>query len=88
MISFMKVPPTTYVLEFKSGKIRREGAGLSFFYYAPTTTIVTIPIASTDVPFVFSRGDVRFPGSDDPRAIHLPHCRSKEAGFAAGFQRR
>ena len=53
MISFMKAPPTTYVLEFKSGRIRREGAGLSFFYYAPTTTIVSIPMASTDVPFVF-----------------------------------
>jgi hypothetical protein len=60
MISFMKVPPTTYVLEFKSGKIRREGAGLSFFYYAPTTTIVTIPIASTDVPFVFQEATLDF----------------------------
>ena len=60
MISFMKVPPTTYVLEFKSGRIRREGAGLSFFYYAPTTTIVTIPIASTDVPFVFQEATSDF----------------------------
>ena len=60
MISFMKVPPTTYVLEFKSGRIRREGAGLSFFYYAPTITIVTIPIASTDVPFVFQEATSDF----------------------------
>jgi regulator of protease activity HflC (stomatin/prohibitin superfamily) len=60
MISFMKVPPTTYVLEFKSGRIHREGAGLSLFYYAPTTTIVTIPIASTDVPFVFQEATSDF----------------------------
>lgn len=60
MISFMKAPPTTYVLEFKSGRIRREGAGLSFFYYAPTTTIVTIPIASTDEPFVFQEATSDF----------------------------
>jgi hypothetical protein len=30
MISFMKVPPSTYVLQYKLGTIKREGAGLSF----------------------------------------------------------
>src|SRR5260370_38402338 len=53
MLSFMKVPPTTYVLQYKRGKIKREGAGLSFFYWAPTSTIVAVPLASADVPFVF-----------------------------------
>ena len=53
MLSFMKVPPTTYVLQYKHGKIKREGAGLSFFYWAPTSTIVAVPLASADVPFVF-----------------------------------
>ena len=53
MLSFMKVQPTTYVLQYKHGKIKREGAGLSFIYYAPTSTIVAIPMASADVPFVF-----------------------------------
>lgn len=59
MLSFMKVPPTTYVLQYKNGKIMRQGAGLSFIYYAPTSTIVAIPMASADVPFVFqeSTGD-------------------------------
>lgn len=32
----------------------REGAGLSFFYYAPTTSLVSVPTGSTDVPFIFS----------------------------------
>jgi hypothetical protein len=27
MLSFMKVPPTTYVLQYKHGKVKREGAG-------------------------------------------------------------
>ncbi len=53
MLSFIKVPPTTYVLHYQNGKIRREGAGLSFFYWAPTSTIVAVPLASADVPFVF-----------------------------------
>jgi hypothetical protein len=32
----------------------REGAGLSLFYFSPTSIIVQVPLASTDVPFVFN----------------------------------
>jgi regulator of protease activity HflC (stomatin/prohibitin superfamily) len=60
MLNFVKFPPTTYVLEFKRGQIQREGAGLSFLYYVPTTTIVAVPIASTDVPFVFQESTADF----------------------------
>ena len=30
-IRFMKAPPTTYVLHYKDGRVKREGPGLSFF---------------------------------------------------------
>ena len=60
MFSFIKVPPTTYVLHFRDGKIMREGAGLSFFYWAPTSTIVAVPLASADVPFVFQETTADF----------------------------
>ncbi len=60
MFNFIKVTPTTYVLQYKAGKIKREGAGLSFFYWAPTSTIVTVPMASTDVPFVFQEATADF----------------------------
>lgn len=60
MLSFMKVPPTTYVLQYKHGKIKREGAGLSLIYYAPTSTIVAIPMASADIPFVFQESTADF----------------------------
>ena len=53
-LRYLKVPPTTHVIQFRGGKVVREGGGLSFFYFAPITTIVQVPIASTDVPFVFS----------------------------------
>jgi len=53
-IEFLKAAPTTYVLHFKSGKVKREGAGLSFFYYGPTSTVVNVPLGSADVPFVFN----------------------------------
>jgi SPFH domain/Band 7 family protein len=53
-IQYMKASPTTYVLLFKNGKVKREGAGLSLFYYAPTSVLVTVPVSSVDVPFVFN----------------------------------
>jgi hypothetical protein len=60
MLSFMKVPPTTYVLHYKRGRIKREGAGISFLYYVPTSTIVSIPMGSADVPFVFQESTADF----------------------------
>jgi regulator of protease activity HflC (stomatin/prohibitin superfamily) len=52
-IKFIKVQPTTYLLEYRRGKTVREGLGLSFFYYGPTTSLVAVPVASADVPFIF-----------------------------------
>jgi hypothetical protein len=31
-IKFIKVQPTTYLLQYRGGKVVREGLGLSFFY--------------------------------------------------------
>lgn len=52
-IRFIKIQPTTYLLQYKHGKIIREGAGLSFFYYAPATSLVAVPTAGIDAPFIF-----------------------------------
>ncbi|MBE7448749.1 MAG: SPFH domain-containing protein [Kofleriaceae bacterium] len=53
-IAYLRTTPTTYVLHFKNGKVKREGKGLSFLYYRPTSTVVLVPLASADVPFVFN----------------------------------
>lgn len=53
MFSFAKFGPTDYVIHFKQGRIKREGRGLSFFYWVPTSSIVSIPVGSSDLPFVF-----------------------------------
>ncbi|MGF7144847.1 regulator of protease activity HflC (stomatin/prohibitin superfamily) [Anaerotaenia torta] len=50
---FIKFQPSEYVLKYRSGAIVKEGAGLSFYYYAPRTSIVVVPVGSTDVPFIF-----------------------------------
>jgi len=52
-IKFIKVQPTTYLLQYRGGAVIREGLGLSFFYYAPTTSLVAVPVGSVDVPFIF-----------------------------------
>lgn len=44
----------TYVLHFKNGNIKREGRGLSFFYFAPNSSIAAIPMGSNDLPFIFN----------------------------------
>jgi len=54
-IRFIKVQPTTYVLQYHKGKLKREGRGLAFFYFAPTTSLVTVPMESVDVPFIFNQ---------------------------------
>jgi hypothetical protein len=57
---YMKAAPTTYVLQYRGGKLRREGAGLSFIYFAPSSTVVAVPAGSTDVPFIFNETTADF----------------------------
>lgn len=52
-IRFIKVQPTTYLLQYQRGHVVREGTGLSFFYYGMTTSLVAVPTASTEEPFIF-----------------------------------
>lgn len=52
-LRFIKIAPTTHVIQYSGGKVVREGKGISFFYYSPTTSLVAVPVGSTDVPFIF-----------------------------------
>lgn len=52
-IQHVKFDSMTYVIHFKNGSIKREGRGLSFFYYALNSSIVAIPMGSNDLPFIF-----------------------------------
>ncbi|MBL9178127.1 MAG: hypothetical protein JNM65_08685 [Verrucomicrobiaceae bacterium] len=59
-LRFIKIPPTTHVIQYSGGKVVREGAGISFFYYSPTTSLVAVPVGSTDVPFIFEEQTVDY----------------------------
>src|SRR5262245_14506334 len=52
-LRFIKAQPTEYVIQFRNGKPRREGAGLSLLYFSPTTSLVMVPTASVHEPFIF-----------------------------------
>lgn len=54
MLGYMKASPTTYLLHYSGGRLRREGPGLSFVYWIPRSTLVAVPLASADLPFAFA----------------------------------
>ena len=50
---FIKTQPTQYVIQYRDGKLQREGTGLAFWYFAPTSSIMLLPTGSVDEPFFF-----------------------------------
>lgn len=75
----IKFDSMTHVLHYVNGAIKREGRGLSFFYFTPNSSIVAIPIGSNDLPFIFNestkdyqsvsiQGQISYKISD-PRAL-------------------
>src|SRR5215467_1997033 len=59
-VSYRKANPTDYILHFSRGKLIREGAGLSFFYFNPASSIVSVPLASANIPFVLNEPTADF----------------------------
>jgi hypothetical protein len=59
-IRFAKFEPGRYVFRYKKGEITAQGEGLSFSYYAPTTSLVSVPVGSADAPFMFSETSADF----------------------------
>ena len=53
-IKFIKVPPTSYLIQYRKGSVVLEGPGLSCFYFAPLTSLVIVPMASVEAPFIFN----------------------------------
>ncbi|AEF82795.1 SPFH domain-containing protein [Leadbettera azotonutricia] len=57
---FVKFEPGLYVFRYKKGRIAAQGEGLSFWYYAPTTSLVAVPVGSADAPFMFAENSSDF----------------------------
>ncbi|MBX3723222.1 MAG: membrane protease subunit, stomatin/prohibitin [Turneriella sp.] len=53
-IRFIKFDAMTHVIHYKKGRVKREGRGLAFYYYEPSSSIAAVPLGSNDVPFIFN----------------------------------
>ena len=53
-IGYFKAQPTEYVIKYASGRIKREGQGLAFFYLKHSTQVVAVPTSSMDANLVFN----------------------------------
>lgn len=53
-VKYIKADPTQYIIHYQNGSAKRQGAGLAFFYFQPASSIVVVPMASADVPFIFN----------------------------------
>ncbi len=46
--------PNEYVIKFSKGRIKKEGRGISFFYWKKRTTVVSLPTTTMDANFIFN----------------------------------
>lgn len=90
-IRYVKFEPNQYILQYKGGQLVREGAGLSFFYFSPTTSLVCVPTASSDAPFIFNevtsdfqqisfQGQITYVVSDPKKLAKLLNFTLNETG--------
>ena len=49
----LRAEPTSHVLGYKSGRLRREGPGQAFWFRAINTAIAEVPIDDRELPFLF-----------------------------------
>ena len=59
-IRYIKFDPTRHVIHYKGGNVVREGAGLSFFYFSPSSSLVVLPLETSDAPFMFEETTADF----------------------------
>src|SRR6185295_3993841 len=45
--------PTSHVLFFKDGKLKKSGRGLSFWFYPLDTNLAEVPLDDREIPFLF-----------------------------------
>lgn len=90
-INYLKAEPTTFVLQYRAGKLVRSGAGLAFWYYAARNTISTVPLSSQNSGFMLElvtndfqtvtvQGEVTFQINDPAQTATLMDFSLNEQG--------
>jgi hypothetical protein len=62
MFRYFKGEPSEFVIHTAGGKVRREGPGLSFFYFTWPASIAIVPTTTVDVSFIFNEVTKNFQG--------------------------
>jgi len=52
-VNYIKSDPSTHLIQYQKGRVVRQGSGMSFYYFAPKTSLVAVPVTSKDLPFAF-----------------------------------
>ncbi|NOQ72825.1 MAG: membrane protease subunit, stomatin/prohibitin [Crocinitomix sp.] len=89
--NYIKFDSMDYVIQYQNGKVRRKGNGLSFFYFAASNSLVSIPMKSIDLPFIFEEitadyQDITIQGQLTFK-ISSPDILSKQLDFTVGKNR-
>jgi regulator of protease activity HflC (stomatin/prohibitin superfamily) len=91
-INYIKFNSMTYAIHYVHGNVKREGRGLSFFYYAPTSSITAVPLGSKDIQFIFNETTQDFQTvtiqGQITYAIADPKQLSEMLDFTMDYQRR
>ena len=53
IVRHLRAEPTSHVLDYRGGKLRREGAGLTFWFRPINTSVAEVPIDDRELPFLF-----------------------------------
>ena len=53
VVRHLRAEPTSHVLDYRAGKLRREGPGLAFWFRAINTAVAEVPIDDRELPFLF-----------------------------------
>ena len=53
LLRHLRAEPTSHVLDYRRGVLRREGAGLAFWFRPINTAVAEVPIDDRELPFLF-----------------------------------
>jgi len=53
LVRHLRAEPTSHVLAYRDGDLRRDGPGLAFWFRAINTAIAEVPVDDRELPFFF-----------------------------------
>jgi len=60
MLKFFKGDPSKYIIKYVSGKVKKKGFGISFYYFTHNSSIFSIPATTIDSNFIVTETTKNF----------------------------